>query len=192
MPTKPKTKPKPNALPEVPRWAALAAHAVPLVVLPSGLWRLALAFGLPVAESSPYLDPSPGEFAYMLGLTALFELLAFLTLGLVRPWGEAFLGRRVNARAATAAALAGTVGLVAAIGWSAYAEFAGLAADDPTVMTTAQQALFLVCYAPLAAWPPLLAAVAVAYYRRRTRRGTGRGTSRGQYGAGRPAESSWV
>lgn len=165
--------PRTNALPEVPRWAAVAAHAVPLVVLPSGLWRLGLAFGLPVAGNSPYSDPGPGLFAYMVGLTVLSELLALLTLGLVRGWGEVFPrwlpllgGRPVAARAATAAALAGVAGLCAAGGWSAYAMTMGM--GDDLEFTVAQQTLFLGCYLPLAAWPVLLGAVAVAYHRRRT------------------------
>ncbi|MGW4162797.1 hypothetical protein [Streptomyces sp. NPDC004788] len=169
-----------NALPTVPRWAALAAHAVPFVVLPAGLWRLALAFGLPVVESgSRFADPGPGLVAYIVGLTVVSELLAFLTLGLVRSWGEVFLGRRVNPRAAAGAALAGAVGLCALGGWSAYAEYADL--GDGMAMTTGQSALFYGCYLPLLAWPPLLAAVAVAYYRRRTAPApaTGTGTGRG-------------
>lgn len=157
-----------NAVPGAARWAVVAAHAVPLLVLPAGLWRLALGFGLPVAESSPYLNAEPGMLAYMIGLTVLSELLAYLTLGLVRPWGEVFLGRRVDPRLATGAALVGSAGLFAAVGWSAYAEAAGLAAGDGTVLNPAQQALFLGCYLPLAGWPLLLAAVALAYYRRRT------------------------
>ncbi|MFI8517573.1 hypothetical protein ACIGEZ_07065 [Streptomyces sp. NPDC085481] len=158
-----------KTLPDVPRWASVAAHAVPLVVLPAGLWRLALAFGLPVVVYSPYSDPNAGQLTYMIALTVGAELLAFLTLGLVRSWGEVFLGRRVNPRVATNAALAGAVGLFAAGGWSAYAQWAGLAGDD-MVLTTAQQALFLACYVPLVVvWPALLAAVAVAYHRRRVR-----------------------
>ncbi|MFD7979056.1 hypothetical protein [Streptomyces sp. NPDC059071] len=182
-----------NALPDVPRWAALAAHAVPLVVLPSGLWRLALVAGLPVTQDAGLLTMGPGETLYVVSLSVVSELLAFLTLGLVRPWGEVFPrwlpllgGRRVNPAAATGAALAGVAGLCAIAAWGVYASYAGLGPGIPA--SPVQEAVLLVCYAPLAAWPPLLAAVAVAYYRRRT----GRGAGRGQYGAGRPAASSWV
>ncbi|MEU6927860.1 hypothetical protein [Streptomyces sp. NPDC046374] len=169
--------PRMNALPDVPRWAAVAAHAVPFLVLPAGLWRLALAFGLPVAAHSPYSDPGPGMLAYMIGLTVLSELLALLTLGLVRGWGEVFPGwlpllggRPVGVRGATGAAFAGAAGLLAAGGWSGYAVYAGLGEGDGTVLTAAQNALFLGCYLPLAAWPVLLVAVAVAYRRRRSGR----------------------
>ncbi|MFF5975136.1 hypothetical protein ACFY7C_26880 [Streptomyces sp. NPDC012769] len=160
------------ALPEVPRWAAVAAHAVPLVVLPSGLWRLALVAGLPVTQDAGDGSLGLGESAYVVSLSVVSELLAFLTLGLVRSWGEVFPrrlpflgGRRVNPAAATGAALAGVAALCAIAGWGFYAAHAGLGPGIPA--SPAQDALLLVCYAPLLAWPPLLAAVAVAYHRRR-------------------------
>ncbi|MCX5227220.1 hypothetical protein [Streptomyces sp. NBC_00233] len=185
-----------KALPDVPRWAVLAAHAVPLVTLPSGLWRLALVAGLPVTQDADWgAGMSAGESVYVVSLSVVSELLAFLTLGLVRSWGEVFPrwmpflgGRRVNPAAATGAALAGVAGLCAIAAWGAYASYADLGPGIPA--TPAQDALLVVCYAPLLAWPVLLAAVAVAYHRRRRgeeRRGEGR-----QYGAGRPAPSSWV
>ncbi|GAA3037370.1 hypothetical protein GCM10020000_14080 [Streptomyces olivoverticillatus] len=34
-----------------PRWAVRAAHAAALTTVPSGLWRIALALGLPVGYS---------------------------------------------------------------------------------------------------------------------------------------------
>ncbi|MFD8644088.1 hypothetical protein ACFV14_27755 [Streptomyces zaomyceticus] len=187
-----------KALPDVPRWAVLAAHAVPLVTLPSGLWRLALVAGLPVTQDAGLGAMSVGLSAYVVSLSVVSELLAFLTLGLVREWGEVFPrwmpflgGRRVNPAAATGAALAGAAGLCAIAGWGVYASYADLGPGVPA--TAAQDALLIACYAPLLAWPVLLTAVAVAY--RRRRRDGGRGPAGGgprQYGAGRPAASSWV
>ncbi|MGW5779914.1 hypothetical protein [Streptomyces sp. NPDC003863] len=162
-----------KALPDVPRWAVVAAHAVPLVVLPSGLWRIALTFGAPVARVH---DQPLGLAVYQLVLTAVAELLAFLTLGLVREWGEVFPrrlpllgGRPVSARGATFAALSGAFGLVALTCWFTYVAVSGIAQYSPGNLTesTLQRTLFLVCYLPLAAWAPLLAAVAIAYHRRR-------------------------
>ncbi|MFJ8661283.1 hypothetical protein [Streptomyces sp. NPDC093795] len=186
-----------NALPDVPRWVALAAHAVPLVTLPSGLWRLALVAGLPVTSDAELGLLSAGETVYVISLSVVSELLALLTLGLVRSWGEVFPrwmpflgGRRVNPAAATGAALAGVAGLCAIAAWGVYAAYADLGPDVPA--TPAQDALLIACYAPLAAWPVLLAAVAVAYYRRRRHAEGHGGRGRRQYGAGRPAASSWV
>ncbi|TGA83192.1 hypothetical protein E2651_43560 [Streptomyces sp. MZ04] len=61
--------------------------------------------------------------------------------------------------------------------WSFYAHFAGLgsgATDNPV-----QEAILVACYLPLLAWAPLLIAVTVAYYRRRT-------------GSGSAAASAWT
>ncbi|MFE7549576.1 hypothetical protein [Streptomyces gardneri] len=192
-----------KALPDVPRWAALAAHAVPLVTLPSGLWRLALVAGLPVTQDAELGAMGFWVSAYVVSLSVVSELLAFLTLGLVRSWGEVFPrwmpflgGRRVNPAAATAAAFAGVAGLCAIAGWGVYASYADLGPGIPA--SPAQEALLIACYAPLLAWPVLVAAVAASYYRRRTRAagsrsrsGSGSGSGR-QYGAGRPSASSWV
>ncbi|MEU5921380.1 hypothetical protein [Streptomyces sp. NPDC047141] len=53
-----------EALPDVPRWAVLAAHAVPLLVLPSGIWRVALTFGAPVARVD---DPPHQQTSHIAG-----------------------------------------------------------------------------------------------------------------------------
>jgi hypothetical protein len=162
-----------KALPGVPRWAVVAAHAVPLLVLPSGVWRVALTFGAPVARVD---NPTFGLAVFQLGLTVLAEVLAFLTLGLVREWGEVFPrrlpligGRPVDARGATFAALAGAFGLAALTCWFAYVAYAGIGASSPGTHTegTLQETLFYACYLPLLAWAPLLTAVAIAYRRRR-------------------------
>ncbi|ATL30033.1 hypothetical protein [Streptomyces formicae] len=160
-----------DALPTVPRWAALAAHAVPLITLPSALWRVALVAGLPVTAEP---QSGTGEAAYILMLSVVSEGLALLTLGLVRGWGETVPswlpgigGRPVRPLAAVVPALLGAFALFALLGWAFYAPIAGLG-DGSVTDSSAQTALLLVCYAPLVAWPPLLTAVTVAYYRRRT------------------------
>ncbi|MCX4791335.1 MULTISPECIES: hypothetical protein [unclassified Streptomyces] len=58
-----------------------------MVVLPSELWRIVLVLGHPAG----YLDASFADFetlgakVWMLTLSVVWELLAFLTIGLVRP-----------------------------------------------------------------------------------------------------------
>ncbi|QLE70861.1 hypothetical protein FGW37_03925 [Streptomyces rectiverticillatus] len=175
---------KMNALPDVPRWAVLAAHAVPLVTLPSGLWRIALVAGLPVA--APDGDMTVWGALYVLSLTAVSEALALLTLGLVRPWGEVVPrwipllgGRRVRPLAAVVPALLGATALAALAVWFVCAPYVN---PEQAIWqgTAAQDALLAVCYVPLLAWPPLLTAVTIAYYRRRTGRRTARnGTADG-------------
>lgn len=70
----------------VPRWAVRVAHAIPLCVLPSGLWRVALVLGL--AGYNTDYHWAVWERPYVIGLSVVSEGLALLALGLVRPWGE--------------------------------------------------------------------------------------------------------
>ncbi|MCI4044831.1 hypothetical protein [Streptomyces sp. TRM75563] len=169
-----------TAAPRVPHSIRLAAHAAALTLVPSGLWRFALALGWDSGFTDASLHPGnfPGaESFYLIGLSLLAEALGLLTLGLTHRWGEElphwtpFLGGRsipVLAAAIPAsigAALVTLITVSGAFNWN-DADNMG-AAGSPEgghywVMTA--------CYLPLLAWGPLLAVVTAAYYRRRTSR----------------------
>ncbi|MBB5852682.1 hypothetical protein ACFQ05_05275 [Amycolatopsis umgeniensis] len=168
-----------KTVPGVPRWANLAAHATLLATLPSGLWRIAMGLGLPVGFTAQGLTefgiPGWGT-AYVFGLSILAETLAFLTLGLVRPWGEVWprwipglRGRRIPPFVAIALATAGAIALTvlsfqALFGWNeAGSSMSPGSWEDSPVYGVVMAA----CYAPLLLWGPLLAAVTAHYARRR-------------------------
>ncbi|MCK8681275.1 hypothetical protein [Streptomyces lichenis] len=168
--------PKTPHLPLVPRWARIAAATAALTTVPSGLWRIAIAVGLPVGLAPSEYDtmgaPGWGSLCLIV-LTVLAELLSYLTLGLVRPWGEVWpswlpwpAGRPVPVRVAVGmagfGALATNTYAVLAVGtW-----LSGARMDGPDWGNW----LFQAAYAPLVLWGPLLTAVTVHYYRRRTGR----------------------
>lgn len=144
------------------------AHIVPLLTLPSGLWRIALVIGLPVA------DVDAGGFwvkVYIVSLSVVSEGAALMTLGLVQPWGEVaprwipvIGGRPIRPLAAFIPAMTGATILTALWTWA----FWGMAGSDfYTYFGDAQSVIVTACYLPLLAWGPLLAVVAVAYLRRR-------------------------
>ncbi|MFE9956656.1 hypothetical protein [Micromonospora sp. NPDC005299] len=152
-----------------PVWAVRAAHLIPLVVLPSGLWRIALVAGLPMGTP---VHPGPGESVYIVSLSLVSEGLALLALGLVRPWGEVFPsrlplvgGRRVPPRFAVTVATAGAVALILIWG---YAAWGVTATGNDLGFTPTGFALLVACYAPLLLWGPLLLTVTWAYHRRRS------------------------
>ncbi|MBB4924946.1 hypothetical protein [Kitasatospora kifunensis] len=159
----------------VPDWAERAARAVPWVVLPSGLWRI----GLVISAAGRGMGVAEGT--YVLSLTAVSELLAYLTLGLVRPWGEVLPGwvplvggRRVPTRLAVSLATGGIVGITALGVYFALNRYvlhlhvhALIGRGHAALPHGAFGVLTFLCYLPLAAWAPLLAAVTVAYHRRR-------------------------
>lgn len=71
----------------VPRWARRVAYAVPLVVLPSGIWRLGVLF---TADKRGGSIEDWAMNGYVVLLTLISEVLAFTTVGLVAHWDEVF------------------------------------------------------------------------------------------------------
>ena len=160
-----------------PRWARRAAVLAVLTTIPSALWRMAMAVGIPVGVSDEVLSerfgfPGRGTI-YVFGLSLLLVGLASLTLGLVQRWGEvvpAWMpllgGRRVPPMAAIVPASMGA-GLLTLLWVVVMANF-GLVADE-FGLEGPEAAVVMACYAPLLLWGPLLATVTVSYYRRRRR-----------------------
>ncbi|SEE23649.1 hypothetical protein [Streptomyces sp. TLI_105] len=167
-----------NALPEVPRWARLAATSAALVNVPSALWRLAIAVGVPVGLAQSEYDtmgaPGWGSLA-LVALSLVSEVFAFLTLGLVQGWGETWPGWIPYLRGRTVPVLPVTI--AAGLGALATTLYGGLFVY--TMFHAEMEAsrwgtwLLDLAYAPLLLWGPLLAAVTVHYYRRRTTAATG-------------------
>ncbi len=167
----------PVAVAPPPRWAVRAAHAVPLLVLPSGLWRVALVAGVPIGYAA-HVPPGgvqlpPWEPFYILGLSVVSELAALLTLGLVRPWGEVvprwipFLGgRRVRPPAAVVPAYTAATFITLIWAWSIPRAVLGIGSGLGEIFSPIGHAVLAVCYLPLLAWRPLLFAVAFSYHRR--------------------------
>lgn len=175
-----------GAVPGVPRWARLAAHLVPLTVLPSSIWRIAAGtFHAPLgplpAGSFSSMPPWLPLEAFVALLSVGSELLAFTAVGLIARWGEVVPGwipglggRRVPPAAATVPAALGAT--VLTVLWTAVLVtfLAGHTirgephpVDVPWHGSDWQVAVFAVAYLPLVLWGPLLAAVTVAYHRRR-------------------------
>ncbi len=157
-----------------PRWARRLATLTVLSTVPSALWRMAMAVGVPVGADGSYVDDHYGALglgtAYVFGLSLLLVGLALLTLGLVRPWGERvpgwvpFIGeKRIPPLAVVIPAGAGAVAVT--LMW------VGVFSDlDPIFalygLDGAERVVLLLCYLPLLLWGPFLGAVTVSYAKR--------------------------
>ncbi|MER7697576.1 hypothetical protein [Streptomyces sp. NPDC096095] len=164
----------------VPRWAMCLAYVLPLLLLPACLWRLpfALHFTMGQEAQEGSLPALWLSIPYVLGLSVLTEVVAILTIGLVRGWGEvapAWIpvigGRRVRPMAAVVPAVLG--GLILTFLFTAVPlgddrdlTLYGVV-DSIGYANDAWQALASVCGTLLAAWGPITVALAIAYYRRR-------------------------
>ncbi|MYW82763.1 hypothetical protein F610DRAFT_05765 [Streptomyces sp. LaPpAH-199] len=153
-----------------PRWAVRSARLIPLIVLPTGLWRLAMVCGFPSGYTEAGFVPfeTPGAKVWMLALSIVCELLALLSLGLVRPWGETLPGwlpvvggRRVRPLAAVVPAAVGALALTAI--WAAMPWWWAYPHPD---MTPAGSLVVGVLYQPLVLWGPLLGAITLSYHLR--------------------------
>ncbi|MGK5739291.1 hypothetical protein [Micromonospora sp. URMC 103] len=174
-------------VPGVPRWARIAAYAIPFTVLPSAAWRLAaVVFHVPLDGGRA--DRGAGDVpawlpmeVYVIILSVVSEVLAFTAVGLIARWGERFpgwlpvlRGRRVPTPAAVIPATVGAVTLTVLWGVSLTLLFAGRTITGEPIpgegfLTTYDWhfVVLVACYAPLLLWGPLLGAVTVAYGRRR-------------------------
>ena len=181
-----------TAVAGVPHWARIAAYAIPFAVLPSSVWRIAVVtFHAPVL-SHVHGEPSAGEIRgdvpawlpmelYVVLLSIFSELLAFTAVGLIATWGEVFprwipglRGRRVPILAAVIPAAAGAA--VLTLMWTLMISSALLGRtiqgnpvpdNFPLNFHDWQGLLAIASYLPLLLWGPLLAAVTVAYWKRR-------------------------
>src|SRR6201995_787199 len=174
----------------VSRRARIAALAIPLTVLPSSLWRIAVCtFHAPImrggAGSALGGSGVPGVplWLYVILLSIVSELLAFTAVGLVSTWGEVFprwipglRGRRVPALAAVVPAALGAAVLTLLWTWTAVNMSLGLRIDGRPQAATAPVSfgdwkglVAVTAYAPLLLWGPLLGAVTISYWRRRRR-----------------------
>ncbi|MEU5160975.1 hypothetical protein AB0G74_15390 [Streptomyces sp. NPDC020875] len=164
----------------VPRWAVRLAYALPLLLLPSCLWRLPFAAHFAMGQIQA-LDHPPYwvSVPYVLTLSLLTEVIAVLTIGLVRGWGETapgwipvIGGRPVRPLAATVPAVVGGAILTVLftsvpVGDNRRLTFFGVV-DGVDYTNAAWDALATICTAPLALWGPITIALGIAYYRRRT------------------------
>lgn len=169
---------RPVSPPAVSRPIRWAAHAAALTLVPSGLWRCALALGWPSgfgagSELHHSNFPGAGSF-YLIGLSIFAEALGLLTLGLIRPWGERvprwipYLGgRRIPVAAAAVPAALGAAAVTAITVLGAWVWNGPGNMGDPSAPDGGGYWVMTLTYLPLLAWGPLLAIVTAAYVRRR-------------------------
>lgn len=141
-----------------PRWAVRGAYLIPLLILPSAIWRVTLLF----RHGDPLHALADGGW-YLVLLSVGSVALGVSTMTLVRPWGAwvpPFLP------------LAGGSLVVLVSVYATMNSFFDLVSFTPALQVGDEVfakpgADVLALYAPMALWGPLLLLIALDYRRRR-------------------------
>ncbi|MGP4029832.1 hypothetical protein [Actinomadura sp. 3N407] len=172
MPTQPRQPTFRTEL--VPTWAKVAAWSVPLITVPSIVWRFVTVIdNVFVTGDEPCGTGGIWEQIYVLAVLPSVQLgLALLTIGLVRPWGEVFPrwipalgGRRVPVSLAVSVAVTGALVIAAICLQTVFVPPVPQEDLPPGCRLLGWDTLRW--YLPMVLWPPLLLAVTWHYRQRR-------------------------
>lgn len=148
-------------------WAKVVAWGVLACAIPSSSWRLLMIAGLvPGTEELRRLYAS--EVGYVVGLSVAELTAAVLVVGLVRPWGERFLGVAINRWVPV---VLGTLGGLAMTWLFSIQLFGAIllgGRPDQDTIHGIHFVVMLVVYAPMVLFGPLTIAAVVGYARRRS------------------------
>lgn len=156
---------------EPARWVVWAAWGAFLSTVPSALWRVLMIIGLMPGTAELRAYELAGDavlgYTYVFGLSIVQLTAGFLTVGLVRPWGEQFLGRRVPV---VPVLLVATLGGLAVV-WLFDVSLVGalVAGDRPDagLVSGLPFAVLVGAYLPILLWGPLELLATLGYALRR-------------------------
>ena len=153
------------------RWVRRAAWGAFAATVPSAVWRVLMIVGLMpgAADLRRYEladDPALG-YAYVFGLSVVQLVAGFLTVGLVRAWGERLLGRRVPVIPVVVAAVLGGLAVVWLFDVSLVGGLLAGQRPDSGLVSGWALALLVACYLPIFLWGPLELLATYGYWQRR-------------------------
>lgn len=158
---------------EPQRWVVLAAWGAFLATIPSAVWRVLMIVGLmPGTQDLRQFELAGAAvlgYIYVFALSVVQLTTGFLTVGLVRPWGERFLGRRVLFAPVLVAAILGGLAVVWLFDISLTRQLAAGQRPDAGLVSGVPLAVMITCYAPILLWGPLELLATVGYWLRRRR-----------------------
>ena len=159
--------------PKPQRWALVAAWAAFWVTVPSAVWRILMIVGLMPGTGDlrqfELADNAALAYAYVFGLSIVQVAAGFLTVGLVRPWGERFRGRRVPVVLVLIIAALGGLAVVWLFDVSLLSAIAAGQRPDDGRVSGLPLTVMVACYVPVFLWGPLELVATVGYWLRRRR-----------------------
>lgn len=149
----------------------IAAWGAVLSTIPSALWRVLMIVGLMPGTADLRAFELAGNaalgYAYVCVLSVVQLGAGYLTLGLIRPWGERFRGRRVPLAPALVAAIAGGLAVVWLFDVSLLSALIAGQRPDEGLVSGGPLWVMIACYLPIFAWGPLELVTTAGYWMRR-------------------------
>lgn len=156
----------------------LVAWSAFLSTVPSAVWRLLMILGLMPGTADLRQFELAGDpflaYAYVFTLSIVQVTAGFLTVGLVRPWGERVRGRRVPLVPVCIVATLGGLAVVWLFNISMVGQLLAGARPDAGLVSGLPLAVMVACYAPILLWGPLELLAVVGYWFRRREVESGR------------------
>lgn len=149
----------------------LAAWGAFLATVPSAVWRVLMIVGLMPGTQElrqvEIADEGVLAYGYVFALSFVQLTTGFLALGLVRPWGERFLGRDIPRTPVVIVATLGGLAVVWLFNISMVSALLAGQRPDAGLVSGVPLAVMLACYAPILLWGPLELLATVGYWLRR-------------------------
>ncbi|MGU3431638.1 hypothetical protein ACNHUS_01360 [Actinomycetes bacterium M1A6_2h] len=163
-----------------PRWLVRVAWAAFAVTVPSAVWRVLMIVGLMPGTAELRVfelgDDHTVNYVYVFGLSVVQLAAALLTVGLVRPWGTIFLGRRVPRWPVIGVATAGGLAVTWLFTVSLPGQIATGHRPDAGHVSGLPLVVMFACYSPIVLWGPLELWATYGYWRYTSRRSSHRST----------------
>lgn len=151
-----------------PRWMVLCAWVAFWCVVPSAVWRVLMIVGLIPGSASLRafeLEGNPAlGYAYVVGLSVVQVGFGYLTVGLVKPWGERLAGWTIPRWLPTMLGVLGGLAVTWIFNISMVSAIAHGRRPDAGHMSGMPLVVMVWCYLPILLWGPLVIVCSLAYW----------------------------
>lgn len=157
-----------DAVPKRPGWLVLFTWGAFLCTVPSALWRVAMIMGW-LPDTSELRARELGSntvdgYLYVYALSIVQVSFGFLTVGLVRPWGERIRGWTIPRIIPTLLGILGGLAVTWIFNIAMVSAIAFGRRPDGGTMSGWPLVVMVWCYLPLLLWGPLAVLSACGYW----------------------------
>lgn len=149
----------PSFMAQIAAWGAFAS------TVPSAVWRVLMIMGL-LPGTADLRIAHTGDELYVWSLSLVQLVAGFLTIGLVRPWGERIRGLKIPHWIPIASGIIGGCAVTYLFTIATVVGLANGSRPDQGLVHGDALVIMVLCYGPIVFWGPLELAAVFAFIRR--------------------------